>query len=574
MPDRIRDLLLTVKIAGGSRTGDPLAPDRLRLDPPPFGSHRLEQPGRDPRAPDAARHDAGGHDPFRRALQGLARGEAFVVLSGPDGFAEARLPELLGMLRGAGFVTAHVSAPLAPAARLFAAIRDALTGDRHRGSPLVVVVLRAERLSAPAVLRLVGLSMLQRDGQPVMRFLLAGASALWPVLHEAGLGSLEGDAAADIRLPARQVRDPSARDPAARDPAARDPAARSPAEQGQPAGGRAAAAARFPAAMPPAADPRRTARYRRLAAVAAAAAGLMALGGMLPGGLLPLPGLLSSHLPGHRPAASRTGPAPGAAGAQHARQRLALLHPAIGPEQIPTPNDAPDSMRASSGAPLPLTGMPSPPPAPASPAAPAPASLPAPARTAPRAKPAGRADAAGASLPAAAASPRAPGVAPAAMPAASPAASPTAIPASASHLAAPHAAATPPPPSAVLFADLQAIHVSLRYQADDPAARTAASRIAALLTRRGVATGRPVPAAHVGRSSLAYRFPQDRGAARLLAALLLPGAQALRQPMPRTGLPPRPGEVAISIGADEPAPGAARAFLPPWQPETANGGQT
>ncbi len=144
----------------------------------------------------------GDRDISEPVLSALLGGQDFVVITGIEGVAVEQLFNVLDQLQQAGFATATMTAPVARLSLLDEAIRKAMTAGRNVGRPLAVIIQYAEMLSVGTLLKLVTLSMLRTDGRPVLRFLLAGTPALWPALREAGLGALEHDPAAHVRLTA------------------------------------------------------------------------------------------------------------------------------------------------------------------------------------------------------------------------------------------------------------------------------------------------------------------------------------------------------------------------------------
>ena len=138
-------------------------------------------------------------------IAALSSGHDIVVLGSPSGRAVAELlAAIVPRLHKAGFATASITAPLSLSV-LHDAIREALTepaAASERTRPLVVAIEHAENLLLPTMRRLVELAALRRGGSPVLRFLLCGTPSLWTALRGAGLGALEHDESAHIRLPA------------------------------------------------------------------------------------------------------------------------------------------------------------------------------------------------------------------------------------------------------------------------------------------------------------------------------------------------------------------------------------
>src|ERR1700712_3506367 len=141
-----------------------------------------------------------------RVFSAISYGTDFVVLSEPP-----RRPDLpddrsegfsavVSRLHEAGFVSTTLTAPFPGLSMLQQAISDAMTAALASGHPLVVIIRQAEALSDATVQRLIALAGLRQEGQPVLRFLLTGTPGLWPALHDAGLGHLEEDPSAHIRL--------------------------------------------------------------------------------------------------------------------------------------------------------------------------------------------------------------------------------------------------------------------------------------------------------------------------------------------------------------------------------------
>ena len=151
-----------------------------------------------------------------RVVSAVSHGTGFVVISVPPGSSgeDALMSDCLSAvterLSEAGFVSTTMTAPLPRLAVLTDAISGAMSGQAVSGRPLVVVIRQAEALSDATARRLAALAELRQDGQPVLQFLLAGTSDLWPVLLAADLGHLEDDAVADIRLTRSLVTPPPA----------------------------------------------------------------------------------------------------------------------------------------------------------------------------------------------------------------------------------------------------------------------------------------------------------------------------------------------------------------------------
>lgn len=140
-----------------------------------------------------------------RILSAVSSGDDFVVLSGENGVAAEIADAAIVRLHDAGFDTVAATAPLPRLSVLHDAIRDSMT-TRKSERPLVVIVACAEKLSLQTMRRLITLGRLRQAERPVLRFLLTGTPALWPVLRDAGLGSLEDDAAAHFRLMPDSIR--------------------------------------------------------------------------------------------------------------------------------------------------------------------------------------------------------------------------------------------------------------------------------------------------------------------------------------------------------------------------------
>jgi hypothetical protein len=447
------------------------------------------------------------HDIPARILFALSSGDGFVVLSGEDKVAAEQLPAILARLREAGFGTATIEAPLPRLAILDDAIRGAMTADVIAAHPLVVVIERADGLAAQTLQRLVALSKLRRAGRPVLRFLLSGTPALWPVLRAAGLGELEGDAAAHVRL----MPDLTPCDPPPR------PAAGPLREAGAAASGTAAArltqrerARSSPSAVtsrPSAAAGQqgRSGEYSTgesgigLTAIIVAAALMLAGIGLAAWVVLKPAPDIRTQAPATLSADDRLAVlldrenkqivanhlwSPPGDNLMETRRQIDRLVPQLSTRALRSLAEA--AARADAATSRRVAEIPGPERGtadaqPATPAGPAPAPLTRPDAPQPIGNPA---------------------------------------------------------------------HVTVQYSPGDADAEARAMQILAALRGRGVLADGPVPAGRrIERSSVTYGFPQDQATADELAARLLPASTVRRLPQ-AGGETPRPGEISISVGSD------------------------
>lgn len=141
-----------------------------------------------------------------RVFSAICYGEGLVVIDGYADVAAEAVAIVIGRLREAGFNSRQMTGPQPPLSLLHDAVRDARNTDAVLQRPLVVVIAQAETLTPETINRLVLLAALKGTaGKPVLRFLLTGTAAIWPGLRSAGVGHLEHDAAAHIRLPLKDA---------------------------------------------------------------------------------------------------------------------------------------------------------------------------------------------------------------------------------------------------------------------------------------------------------------------------------------------------------------------------------
>ena len=469
-----------------------------------------------------------------RVVSAVSFMDGFVVLSGESGIDPAIAAAVVTRMREAGFEVATVTAP-SDLSLLYAAIRDALIAKPASERPLVVIVEHAEGLSAQTVHRLVALGKVRHADRPVLRVLLTGSPALWPILRDAGLGDLEHDAAAHVRLMPDLIRNlPESPQVAAGYPHAPEPfgldsaiGVPTPRDHGFP----------LPMAIDPAAfrelPPLRLSKRRAGNRTAVLVTGLMLAGLGLAGGaalwtVLPLrPDRQATDVPAMPPVAAPPSspderlanlldredeefaagrPLPGGDLVETQRQIDAVL-PQVSSGALRTLATRPGMAAARLGG---VTA-----PTPASPA------------TAPEGD--GRMTSAEPSPPASAATTSSPDAA---------------APGGTPRLGGPVDAAAPLP-----------MHVTLHYSRGDNTAAARAMQIRTLLHDRGIPVDGPVPAGRpIERSSLAYYFNQDQTAALDLAQHLSPHAPQVRKLPPPVGPSlPRPGEISISIGSGDSA---------------------
>ena len=486
-----------------------------------------------------------------RVVSAMSFENDFVVLSGEDGISGEVASAVIDRLREAGFEVAGVTAPLPDLSLLHDAIRDGLLARRVSEKPLVVVIAGAEKLSAQTVHRLVTLAELRQDERPVLRFLLTGTPALWPILRTAGLGSLKSDAAAHVRVMSDLIRSltdlsrmnaehPHEPDRSLEPPvfglAMADPSRR---RQGFPLP-QAGSGLPRPDSLPLRLGDSQAGHRAAVVTVGLVLAGLGLAGGVAAWGLLaPRP---------DRPAAPVVATVPPVtAPVMSPDERLALLlerenkeiaagDPISSGDLVETRRQIdeilpqvsirtlsalaardeksaakPVAVGAAPGSAAPAPAMPAPWTGQVTRAVPPPvASRGSPAPDKPRVVASG---------------PDAPSSAGA------PVDAPTELP----------------------------LHVTLRYSRGDNAAAARAMRVRTSLLARGVPVDGPVALGQVVKqSSLAYYFPQDQTAALDLAQHMLPILpQVHRLPPPSEVSLPRPGEISISIGSGIPSSGNA-----------------
>ena len=465
-----------------------------------------------------------------RVVSAVSFTDGFVVLSGESGVDPAIAAAVVGRMREAGFEVATVTAPLSDRSMLYAAIRDALLAKSVPERPLVVIVEHAEGLSAEAVRRLVALDEVRHADRPVLRVLLTGTPALWPILRDAGLGDLEHDAAAHVRLMPDLIR--NLPEPAqAADGYLHEPGTfgfdgaipdQMPRGQGFPPRMAVGAVARLE--LPSL----RLGTRRSGGRAAVMMAGLTLAGIGLAGGAAlwtVRPDRQATAVPVMPPAAAPL-PSPDERLAHlldRQDQEFAAGHPLPGGDLDETQRQIDELLPQVSGNALHALAT--------------------------RLRPAatGLADVAIPRLASPTAAPQG-GITKADPPPSVPAAIPSSPDASASggmpQVGGPVESPAPGP-----------MHVTLQYSRGDRAAAARAMQIRMLLHDRGIPVDGPLAVGQViERSSLAYYFTQDQAAALDLAQHLSPRAPQVRKLPPPGGLSlPRPGEISISIGSGESA---------------------
>ena len=482
-----------------------------------------------------------------RVVSAVSFMDGFVVLSGESGIDPAIADAVAGRMREAGFEVATVSAPLSDPSVLYAAIHDGLIAKPVPERPLVVIVEHAEGLSAQTVHRLVALAKLRHADRSVLRVLLTGTPALWPVLRDAGLGDLEHDAAAHVRLMPDLIRNlpepPQAADeyPHEPEPFGFDEAVAGPTPHDhvvpRPVAVDTATCPQVPPLRP---GQRRTAfMVAGLTLAGIGLAGGAAIWTLRPGRqatalsvVQPPAALLSSPASPSQLAIPSSSPA---APSSSADERLARLLDRQDREfaagsRVPVgdlvetqreiqeilPQVSSNALRALAArlnmTAARLDGT----------------AIPEPARPAAAPEDASRMTQADPSP---------------AMPAARPPSPDASAPGATPRIGGPVDA--PPAPGPV--------HVTLHYSRGNGAAAARAMRIRTLLHDRGILVDGPVASGQViERSSLAYYFTQDQAAALDLAQHLSPRAPPVRKLPPPEGLSlPRPGEISISIGSGD-----------------------
>ncbi len=290
--------------------------------------------------PGAAREDwlggagAGGDVPGR-VLGSIRAGRPFTVVTGAQNVASDLVMATVDRLHAAHIETTTILAPLPNLAALTRAISTALSVVVDTERPLVVIVRQADALRPDAILRLPALAGLQRGGRPVLCFLLLGKPELWAGLTTIGLGALEQDDTAHIRLATPDMFQPAARHPEPAPP-------RSPAPQ----------------APEPAARPRRPRRARIVVPAGFALGGALLAaflathrtppaipdsGTVAPRATAPGPAIPAAPATPLRPVPDLSGaaPAPPTVSAPVPPPLLALPDPAPEPAAMPLPPRAP-----------------------------------------------------------------------------------------------------------------------------------------------------------------------------------------------------------------------------------------
>ena len=463
-----------------------------------------------------------GGDVPARILASVQSAHAFTVVTGVQGVAGDLVRATVDRLHAAHIETTTIEAPLPSLAALTRAISTALSVVVDTERPLVVVVRQADLLTPDAMLRLPALAGLQRGGLPVLCFLLLGKPALWTGLGTIGLGRLEGDDTAHIRLaapamfpgePAHEVLRP---DPLHAETLLAE-ALRAEALRAEPA------RPNFAGTLDTEAPSRRSRR------------GLV----LIPAGIgLGVVAVLAASFIMHR--------APPAAplAASGISTRAA---PTRSPAEVPAaPLPVPDLSPAlppppATAAPLPppLPGMPEPAPEPpvlAAQAAPNPAP---PTQPVPAAAPARAVQPAS-------------GAANAIQPAPAPTSVPSAASPAAPQVAVPAEAAPQASQPRLVLPEAGTLHIILRYSEGSDTAQAHALRVARMLRDAGAQVAGPSPAADAGaQSSIGYFFNADRGAADHLAHRLPAHFVHIRTPFDAdAGAMMRPGELVVTIGPD------------------------
>lgn len=471
-----------------------------------------------------------------RVLSAVSFADGFVVLSGESGITAEISSAVVARLREAGFDIATATAPLPGLSVLHDLIHDAIVAGRALEQPLLVIVERAENLSMQIVQRLVTLAELRQDGRPVLRFLLTGTPALWPMLRSAGLGRLENDAAAHVRLMPDLIRcltvSPQAEDghPHGSDLPHFDPAMAEPTRRGQASPSRRAIVGAARSEAPRARSGNSRIRHRAALAIV----GLTLTGMALAGGaatwvlLTPRPDRSRMSMSVAPPSVVAPVLSPDdrlAALLDRENREIAADRPLPGDDLIETRRQIDEILpKVSSGALHALTAH-------TDSAAGKPADIVKPASGSTAAPDAGR------QVTQAAPPPSSPGPAAASTDASAPAASASGA---SEPVGVPAAAPTRVP-----------LHVTLHYSHGDRAAAAKAANIGVLLRAKGVPVDGPLALGQaVEQSSLAYYFTQDQVAALELAQQLSPRMPQIHKLPPMGSSPlPRPGEISISVGS-------------------------
>ena len=136
-----------------------------------------------------------------RVVSAISAGRDLVLLSSRGHIGAELRYMIVERLHAVDLLTIVQTAPLKRLQTLHDALRDAMPGGSPGSTPVVVLIERAEHLSAPALRRLRALAALRRDEQrPVLHILLLATDDMQTLLEGAGLGSLWQDAVAHIRL--------------------------------------------------------------------------------------------------------------------------------------------------------------------------------------------------------------------------------------------------------------------------------------------------------------------------------------------------------------------------------------
>ncbi|WP_428374494.1 hypothetical protein [Lichenicoccus sp.] len=441
-----------------------------------------------------------------RALGSIQAGHAFTVVTGAQGIAGDLVMATVDRLHAAQIETTTIEAPLPSLAALTRAISTALSVVVDTERPLVVIVRQADALKPDAMLRLPALAGLQRGGRPVLCFLLLGKPALWSGLATIGLGALEQDDAAHIRLAPSAMFQPDVLHPEPPPPRRPFPQAPSPQAPSPEAPAPRAAFPHAPASQPtaPAVRPRRPRRAR-----------VVIPAGIAIGGAAVLAALFATHrAPPAVPMSARLTPPVAAPIPSLPAAPAAPLRP------LPDLSAAtPPPPVAVAPMPLPLPDLPQPAPEPPALVPPAPAlAPPAPALTPPAT-----------SVPAA-----------------------VSVPPPVTALPAPAPGA---PEAAFVLPEAGMLHIILRYSQGSDAAQAHAQRVAVMLRAAGATVDGPAAAADAsGPSNIGYFFNADRGAADRLAHRLPAHFVHIRSPFgAEAGPMMRPGELIVTIGSDSAA---------------------
>ena len=135
-----------------------------------------------------------------RVMTAISAGRGIVLVSSPGGVAPELQAVIVSRLQAADLVSLSLTAPLGSLAALRTTISQALPGSDAAGQPLVILIDKAEALSAEMLGRLRALVALRRKGQPALHVLLIAPPSVRPLLHQSGLDDLWDDATAHIRL--------------------------------------------------------------------------------------------------------------------------------------------------------------------------------------------------------------------------------------------------------------------------------------------------------------------------------------------------------------------------------------